>query len=134
MDDSPATVEDWHIVFTKSRLKHWFIKRLPRSFQHCYAVRESAGGQFWIVLDSRSSHLQAELYAKSEYPYIRQLCNERSGDCVILPIRARIDIKQNRWTFCIFNCVEVCKSVIGVRAFWVWTPYQLYKHLRGYHE
>ena len=133
MDKPTTATEDWFIVFTRSKLDHWLIKRFPRSFQHCYAVKESAGGQFWIVLDSRSSHLQSDIYAKMDYPHIRQLCNERSGDCVILPIRAKIDINQNRWTFCIFNCVEVCKSVIGVRAFWLWTPYQLYKYLRGHY-
>ena len=28
-----------------------------------------------------------------------------------------------------FNCVEVTKALLGIRRFWVFTPYQLYRYL-----
>ena len=133
MDKSGKLITEWTLVFTGSKLKHWLIDRLQPGFQHCYAVKDSPGGEFWMILDSKNSFMDVELVSKLDYPALRVLCNERNPDCVILPIRAKIDPDRNRWTFCVINCVEICKSVLGIRDMWLWTPYQLYKHLRGYH-
>jgi hypothetical protein len=125
MDQSNRFVEDWYIIFKRSPLKHWIFRWMDKELQHCYAVKESAGGEFWIILDSKSCHLEARIESKLNYPHIRCL----EPDSVILSIRAIIRPESYRHTLCIFNCVEVCKSVLGIRAFWCWTPYQLYKRL-----
>ena len=125
MDDSPPITEHWYIIFKGTDLKHWVFKYLQPNFKHCYAVKESAGGQFWIIMDNKSCHTDVRIEAKLDYPHIRLL----APDSVILSIRAIINPENYRHTLCIFNCVEVCKSVLGIRDFWLWTPYQLYKRL-----
>jgi hypothetical protein len=125
VDEGNKLSQKWYIVFKPTKLKHWVFKWLDPQFQHCYAIRESDGGQFWIVLDNKSCYLDATILPKSEYPHIRSI----EPDSVILSINAKIEPNNYRHTFCVFNCVEVCKAVLGIRSFWVWTPYQLYKRL-----
>ena len=124
MDTGLKAVEDWYIIFVESDLDHWLIKRLQPYFQHCYAVKESPGGEFWIIVDSKHCYTDVRIESKINYPHIRAL----APDGVILKVRAIIR-PENRWTLNVFNCVEVCKSLLGIRAFWLWTPYQLYRRL-----
>ena len=125
MDLPGDKLQKWHIVFKPTTLKHWVFRWLEPYFQHCYAVKESPGGQFWIIVDSKSCYMDVRIESKRDYPTIRSLC----PDSVILSIKAIIDPDAYRYTLCVFNCVEVCKSVLGIRSFWVFTPYQLYKRL-----
>ena len=66
-----------------------------------------------------------------DYPHPRLYADDNS---VILPVKAVIDSMQSRWTLCVFNCVEVVKALLGIKNFFILTPYQLFKYLRGHHE
>jgi hypothetical protein len=127
MDKADYHTEDWYIIFKKTTLKHWVFKWLDPEIQHCYAVKESPGGEFWMIVDSKNCHLDVSMVSKLDYPHIRAL----EPDSVILSIKAIIRPENYRHTLCVFNCVEVCKSVLGIRSFWTWTPYQLYRYLYG---
>lgn len=118
-------VIDWHVFFVKSKLRHWLINKLDPHFQHCYAVRESEGGQFWIKVDFRYAFTDVQILPKIDYPHIRSI----DKDAVILSIRAKINPKKGVSTLNIFNCVEQVKALLGIKAFWVITPYQLYRRL-----
>lgn len=126
MDQGDKVIEHWYIVFTGSKLTHWVFSLLDREFQHCYAVKESPGGEFWIIIDSNSSYTDVTIKNMADYPHIRALV----PNGVILPIRAIMDPTSYRYTLCVFNCVELCKSLLGIKDFWCWTPYQLYKRLQ----
>ena len=128
MDESPQVAVNWYIIFRKSPLKHWVFRFLDSEIQHCLAVRESDGGQFWIIVNSTNSYTDVNMVSKLDYPHIRLL----EPDSVILSIRAIIQPDNYRYTLCVNNCVEMCKSLLGIRAFWIWTPYQLYKRLRSW--
>ncbi len=119
--DTPMV--DYHIIFKSSDSKMWLMRYLDPYFQHCYAVKESAGGQFWIVTNFRGSHTEVYIEAKENYHTIRDLC----PDCTIVHFRAKIDPGFNVWSLCVFNCVEQCKALLGIKSFWTWTPLQLYR-------
>ena len=125
MDESINHTVKWYVIFRKTKLKHWVFKWLDSEFQHVYAVKESPGGEFWIVLDGKNSCTEVTLLSKIDYPHIR--CIEPNS--IILSIRAIIHPESYRYTLCVFNCVELVKSVLGIKGFWCWTPYQLYKRL-----
>ena len=125
MDNTDATTQRWYVIFKKTSLKHWIFNWMDSELQHCYAVKESAGGQFWLIIDAKNCYTDVRIESKLDYPHIR--CLEPNG--VILSIRAIIDPNKYRYTLCVFNCVEVVKSVLGIKSFWCWTPYQLYKRL-----
>jgi len=124
VNEGNSIIEYWYIIFVPSALDHWLMRYLQPNFQHCYAVKESPGGEFWIIADSKNSYTDIRLESKINHPHIRSI----EPDGVILAVRAIIR-PRNRYTLCVFNCVEVCKSVLGIRDFWLWTPWQLYKRL-----
>ena len=125
MDQSTKITEEWYVVFTKTKLRHWVFNYLQTEFQHCYAVKSSPGDEFWIIVDSKNSYTDVTIKSKMDYPHIREL----APNCVILSIKAIMDPTDYRYTLCVFNCVEVVKALLGIRSFWCWTPYQLYKRL-----
>lgn len=101
------------------------MKWLKPDFSHVYAMKKSPGGQFWIVINPLLACLESELLCVDQYPHPRSFAGIGA---IVIPVRAIIKEKP-RWTLCVFNCVEVIKALLGIRAFWVWTPYQLYKYL-----
>ena len=125
MDQSTKHIEQWHVIFTKTTLKHWIFRWLDSEINHVYAVKESPGGEFWIIVNAKNCHTDITLESKMDYPHIRLL----APDSVILSIRAIIRPENYRYTLCVFNCVEVVKSLLGIKAFWCWTPQQLYTRL-----
>ncbi len=125
MDATNKHVEHWYVIFRKTTLNHWVFRWLDPEFQHCYAIKESPGGEFWMVVDAKNSVTEVKLLSKVDYPHIRSI----EPDGVILSIKAIINPNNYRYTLCVFNCVEVVKSLLGIKAFWCWTPYQLYKRL-----
>ncbi len=125
MNTSTKNIHEYYIVFTSSKHNNWMVRWQSKPFQHVYAVKKSPGGHFWIKVDAAASHTNIDLLPVSEYPHVRMLTDEYD---VILPVKAVIEARD-RWTLCVFNCVEVVKSLLGIRAFWVFTPRQLYKYI-----
>jgi hypothetical protein len=121
------SVEDYFIVFTLSTHKHWLIKRLRKPFQHVFAVKRSPGGRFWIIISPLISHTLVDMVSVKDYPSIYSLV---PPEAIVVKYTTKIKDKE-RYTLCIINCVEIVKSLLGIRAFWVWTPYQLYKYIQG---
>ena len=128
MQKTTATTVDYYIIFTNSQHKHWLLKRLKKKYQHVFAVKKSVGGCFWIIINPLISYTYIDIVPVLESPHIRTLLIDPENS-VIVPVTATIGEKE-RHTFCIINCVEIVKSLLGIRAFWVWTPYQLYKYLK----
>lgn len=129
MTPSKEVTEDWYIVFSNSNYKNILSPFLQDGFQHVYAMKKTTGEIMWHIIDGTQSHLHLTLEPMADYPHARAYAGD---DTVILPVTAIIDVKQMRGTLGIFNCVEVVKAVLGIKEALVWTPYQLYKYLKGY--
>ena len=124
-DINKCTTEKYYIVFTASKHNNWMVNMLKPPFQHVYAVKKSKGGQFWIIINPLASHTEVDMVSIAEYPHIRLYTGE---DAVILPVTATMRHKD-RWSLCVINCVEIVKSLLGIRSFWIFTPKQLYNYL-----
>lgn len=118
---------DWYVIFTDSDHDHWLFKYLRTGFKHVYAIQKSEGGQFWLKVDSRYAYLDISLNYTDKYPTARAFAGD---DAVILPIHANIPSVE-RTSMCQFTCVEVTKALLGIKSWWVLTPWQLYKYLKG---
>jgi len=121
---SLVEIEEWYICFKDVPTKHWVQRFLKKGFYHCYAFKLSPGGQFLMVAEPMRSHLHIDLVpANDENLNILLDCNK------YVKVIVKIDTAKDRGHFCRFNCVEVVKSLIGLKSFWTFTPYQLYKEL-----
>lgn len=130
MEVSESTTEEWYVVFTDSKYNNVLTPFLTEGFHHVYAMQKTEGGIMWHIINPMRSHIHVDLEPVDKYPHPRVYAGD---DAIILPIKAIIDTSRFRGTLGVFNCVEVIKGLLGIREFWIWTPYQLYKHLRGYY-
>jgi hypothetical protein len=129
VDKGSKNIQEYYIIFTSSKHDNWMIRMLTAPFQHVYAIKESPGKQFWIIVNPLVTHTDIDILPVSKYNHIRTLVHKNDK---IIKVRANIKNKE-RWTFCVINCVEVVKSLLGIRSFWTFTPRQLYKYLRRHH-
>jgi hypothetical protein len=130
LDKGLKNIQEYYIIFTASKHNNWMVRMLTAPYQHVYAIKKSRGKQFWIVINPLSPFTDVNIYPVTEYPHVRMLIE--SNDKVV-KVKANIENKE-RWTLCIINCVEVVKSLLGIRSFWTFTPKQLYKYLGGHDE
>lgn len=126
MTEGQRETVEWWVVFRSSQLNHWLFRYLKAPFQHCYAMKKSAGGQMWTIIDPVSSHVRATDEFVDDYPHPRLYAGPNA---VILHVVAHVDQTNHKRTFCVFNCVEVVKGLLGIKDFWLWTPRQLYERL-----
>jgi hypothetical protein len=120
---SEVVIEDWYVCFNRSSTKHWVLDMLEPHFQHCFLVKHDVDR--WLVVNPMNSHTAVYTECMDEYPCIRAL----AVNCVILNVTARIEPQINQWHLNVFNCVEVCKSMLGIHDWLLWTPYQLYNRI-----
>lgn len=117
---------EWFIVFTSSTLRHWLMRWLNPHFQHCYAMKKSAGGHLWVIIDPMSCYTKVTTEIVDDYPHPRLYAG---ANAVIVPVMAHLNPSKRLHNLCVFNCVEVVKSLLGIKDFWLWTPRQLYERL-----
>lgn len=121
---SDKVIEEWYVCFKDVPRKHWVQRVLKQNFQHCYAFKESPGGQFYIIAEPMRSHLDVDIIPITSDNYTKLT------DCYkFVKVIVEYDLSKDRGGICRYNCVEVVKSLIGVKSFWTVTPYQLYKRL-----
>lgn len=121
---SADVIEEWFVCFKDVPNKHWIQPLLKRGFSHCYAFKESPGGQFLIIAEPMRSHLDIDIV-----PNNKENVEKLTKGAKFVRVVVKYDLTKDRGHFCRFNCVEVVKSLIGVSSFWTFTPYQLYKRL-----
>lgn len=121
---SDDVIEEWYVCFKSVSTKHWVQRLLKPGFYHCYAFKESPGGQFLMLVDPMRSHVDFDLLPNNKENIAKMTnCNK------FVRVIVKYDLSKDRGNFCRFNCVEVVKSLLGMKSFWTFTPWQLYKRL-----
>jgi hypothetical protein len=101
------------------------MKLFNKQISHCYVMIKSKGGHFWHIINPAVTHLDIKTEFVEDYLHPRQYAGVNA---VIVPVRAYINQKP-RWGLCFFTCTEVIKGILGIKSFWTFTPWQLYKYL-----
>lgn len=118
------------VIFRPRRGRPWWSRVLHPDFGHC-GVWLSAG-EFWFEAHSLSRGLEFGLHRGIEPREVVRLHLENGAtvvaECEVIghPTALRLIAP--------FTCVEFVKRAIGVRAWWVVTPYQLFKYLKRANE
>ncbi len=114
------------IVVFVDRVACWWLRPLKPGFRHCFAVLDRPQG--WLLCDPLKDRIELgvlDVPASFDLPrfYAEQ------GHRVLLgrtpadrPGRIPLGIAP-------LTCVVVVKRLLGVRAPWVHTPWQLFRHL-----
>lgn len=109
-----------YVVFTETDL--WFLKGLKRGYRHC-AVFVQCGDSF-VFMDPRLTGVDIRVCAGASSVY------DLAGLKDTTVQAARIIQRTDRQIVpAIFTCVTIVKRVLGIKAWWVLTPYQLNKYI-----
>jgi hypothetical protein len=129
--DTPGlrTVE-WFVVYHRREHYRWWGKYLNPDFRHVELVRPFQYGPgisdvAWLQLLPNSDILDVDLCIDPRPPWV--VCPSSTVQKVTVAFRP---LRMRSW-FDIgpFTCVEATKAALGIRAFFVRTPYQLYKYI-----
>lgn len=119
---------EYYVVFSRSELN---LPWIAREFSHCYAIRWTLAG--WLVFSPTLGY--ADVYPlESTHPDIRiALADVRYTAIIKVGAWRKIKRWRTPWPVA-FTCVEQIKALLGISAWWIITPWQLYKHLGGHRE
>ncbi|MGB0670899.1 MAG: hypothetical protein ACPGNT_05340 [Rhodospirillales bacterium] len=116
------------IVFTDATEISW-LRILKPGFRHCFAMIAEPEG--WIIYDTLAHQTEIVLWrGLSEAEVLTSLCAR--GNRVVPAIL--LDAPKKLAPLRPLTCVEAIKRLLGLRAPWVFTPYQLYRRLEKMHE
>lgn len=125
------TAEWWVVYFDRDPPEIFPQRWLKRGFRHIeLCQRVSLGTRpdeaVWLLLMPTSEMLQVALQVDPRPPWHRYPGLAVQKVTTVRPyywLRSRFELGPQ-------SCVEVAKAALGIRSFWVRTPYQLYKYIR----
>jgi hypothetical protein len=115
------------VVFVDHADSLW-LRALRPGFRHCFVALHDRG--LWLTCDPLKDRIQASILpvsARFDLPsfYARQ------GHTVLLGT-TNPNLPRQPFTLAPLTCVSVAKRLLGVRAPWVATPWQLCRLLRSH--
>jgi hypothetical protein len=107
----------------------WWAKLLHKGYKHLYCIKFD--GLFWIKMDSAINCLHFDVLPYDCYDRIDDVL--KGLDCTYQYVETWIKPRyRTRLVFAPWSCVEVAKALLGIRVWWLVTPYQLYKYCEAH--
>ncbi len=118
------------LVLFSGKADLWWLKLLRPGFRHCLVAIEQQDG--WIILNPLSHRIDIEFCPGIDEQTLSGYFEGTGGICVATRLS---DPPPRPAPWRPFTCVEAVLRVLGLRAPWVFTPWQLYRALdRGGHK
>lgn len=111
-------------VFHNDGGSHRLARFLKKEFRHVFCAIPA--GDYWLTIDGRAGLPHLQVVAGTEYDLAEFYRGEGYSVVEVTTLRTPPNMP-----FILSNCVGVVKVVLSIRAPFVVTPYQLFKHLRG---
>jgi hypothetical protein len=111
------------VVAFSGKAELWWLRALKPGFRHCLVALAQPGGG-WILLDP--------LAHATRLAHLPQLADPVDWFLAhgLLPVPVRPAAPAPRAApWAPFTCVEAVKRALGIRARFVLTPWQLFRHL-----
>lgn len=101
---------------------HLLDPLLKRGFRHVFCCISQ--GDYWILIDGMAGKPMVKVVAGTQIDLAAFYRNE---GYTVVSVNEGPGVRS---PLAVANCVGIVKAVLGLRAPFVWTPYQLYKFLR----
>lgn len=131
LDTPDSKVVEWWVVYHRRDAFRWWGKYLHPGFRHVELTRPFQYGPgisdvAWLQVIPTFETLDVELCLDSRPPWVR------CPGSTFQKVTAVRKLKSMRSWFDIGppTCVEVVKMALGIRAFFVRTPRQLYRYIQ----
>lgn len=121
---------DWYVVYHSRQQDNWWSRRLKAGFQHCWLVKSVQYGPqpsdiLWVHVDPSLPFISVEVDFYPEPPWVRD-----HSMTVQRVIGAHRPTVREWFSIGPPSCVEIAKACLGISAFFVRTPWQLYQHIQ----
>lgn len=104
----------------------WWLKILRRGFRHCAVLTEQNGQ--WILVDVLAHKTELLIVDVPDGFQLGEWL--RDDGCVVCETRlTQQSICRPLWP-AFSTCVESVKRILGIRQAFIFTPWQLYRHLQ----
>jgi hypothetical protein len=130
LDVAGMKVSEWYVVYHDRAPYRWFFRYLKPGFRHVELARPIYYGPgvndvAWLFLLPMFEMLDVQLSTDPTPPWVR--CPKST----VQKVTAMRPLGQVRDWFQVgpSTCVEAAKWALGIRAFWLRTPHQLYKYI-----
>jgi hypothetical protein len=131
LDTAGCKVREWYVAYFHREAYYWFTKYLKPGFRHVELVRPWQYGPkptdvLWLQLFPTFETLDVDLCTDPRPPWVRFPSVMVQKVTTVRPlnsVRSWFDIGPP-------SCVEVAKAALGINAFWVRTPWQLFKYIQ----
>lgn len=113
------------VVFTGQADVRW-LRFLRPGYRHCFVILND--GERWVSVDPMLNRMdvQAHHHVPASFNLPEWLAG-RGQKVIPAPVFDDIDTPA---PFAPFTCVEAVKRVLGLHARFVFTPWQLFRHLK----
>ena len=109
---------------------HWWNKWFKIGYKHVYAIKFN--GLFWIKMEFALGYTEFDVLPYDWHDTINDVLEGQK--VTIQHVKAwRKPRYRVRLIYAPWTCVEAMKSLLGIRAWWMVTPYQLYKYCEAHH-
>lgn len=121
----------WIIYFYSPQKVKWFQKWRKKGFHHCGAIRYDPEKKTWINLEVINSQVLLENLDREEVESLIKGVKRLNGTTVQLTRRI---LTKNpsifEWWIKEHSCVSFVQRLIGMKRWFIFTPYQLYCALK----
>ena len=131
LDTPELMVREWHVVYHPREAYRWWGKHLNPAFRHVDLMRPLYYGPgisdvMWLRVLPVYELLDIEVSLDSRPPWAR------FPEATVQKVTAarKLDSMRSWFDAGPQTCVEVVKMALGIRAFFVRTPFQLYKYIK----
>jgi len=117
----------YYFVYEDDGTRYWYSDFLKPGFKHVTAVKYN--GLFWLKMDLSLGWTEFDVLPFDQYDTIHDVLKDVDYTHLQYVEAWRKPRYRVRSLFAPWTCVEAMKSLLGIRACLVTTPYQLYKHM-----
>lgn len=131
LDTEGMMVREWYVVYHPRVPYRWFAHLMKPGFLHMELTRPIYYGPgvndvAWLNVLPSFEMFDVELSTDPRPPWVR--CPGSTVQRVTA--MRRLDTIRSWWDMGPSTCVEIAKAALGIRAFWVRSPWQLFNYIR----
>lgn len=131
LDTVGMKVREWYVVYHHREAHYWFTNYLKPGFRHVELARPIQYGPnvedvAWHHVLPMFEMLDVELSTDPRPPWVKcpgSVVQKVTAVAPLLSVRSWFDIGPT-------TCVEIVKMALGVRDFFVRTPWQLHQYIQ----
>lgn len=119
----------YYVVFKTAEKKKWYNFLLHKKFSHCALLTSGWRGSIEINPSEGGIGLYTRQNSVEDLVAIAQ-----AQGLIVCEYMAREEQINQAYKKFFRSCVGICKDFLGIRKWWIVTPYQLYKEVKKHEQ